>query len=128
MRCFRLQVYYDPHVQSVPALAVLLGIADVDRAHVEAALSEPGVLHQRPTDAAGPDDHDAVGAAQAEDVAQPRGELAHGIAQPALAERAEKGQVLAHLGGGGTAAAGEVSGRDGGVALPVRVLKESEVE
>ncbi len=123
-----LEVVDVPHHQAVPAGAHLLGVAVVYGRDVEAALAKAGILHQGAADATGPDDDDAIGAPQAEDVAQARGELAHRVAQSPLAEGAEEGQVLAHLGRGRGAAAGEVGGGDGGVALPVGVLEEPKVE
>src|SRR5438445_1568045 len=78
---------------------------------------------------AGPaDQHDAVRASQAQDVANPRGELRDRIAQAALAERAEEREVLAHLRRGGAAAPGQLGGGDGGLALRVELLEEPEVQ
>src|SRR5256885_7068615 len=55
-------------------------------------------------------------------------ELGHGVAEAALAERAEKRQVLADLGRGGPAAAGQLGGGDGGLALCGELLEESQVQ
>src|SRR5256886_15732440 len=85
--------------QAVPAGADLLRVLVVDRGDVEAALPKAGVLHERAADATRADQHDAIGAAQAQNVPDPGGELGDGIAQAALAERAEEREVLAHLRG-----------------------------
>src|SRR5438876_2708401 len=114
--------------ETVPAGADLLRIFVVNRGDVEAALPEAGILYQRAADPAGADQHDAVRASQAQDVANPRGELRDGIAQAALAERAEEREVLAHLRRGGAAAPGQLGGGDGGLALRVELLEEPEVQ
>src|SRR2546422_5880733 len=114
--------------ETVPAGADLLGIFFVNRGDVEAAMPEAGILHQRAADPAGADQYDAVGASQAQVVANPRGERRNGIAQAALAERAEEREVLAHLRRGGAAAPGELGGGDGGLALRVELLEEPEVQ
>src|SRR6266702_4659393 len=114
--------------QTVPAGADLLRVLVVNRGDVEAALPEAGILYQRAADPAGADQYDAVRASQAQDVANPRGELRDGIAQAALAERAEEREVLAHLRRGGAAAPGQLGGGDGGLALRVELLEEPEVQ
>src|SRR5437667_2651906 len=114
--------------ETVPAGADFLRILVVNRGDVEAALPEAGILYQRAADPAGANQHDAVRASQAQDVANPRGELRDRVAQTALAERAEEREVLAHLRRGGAAAAGQLGGGDGGLALRVELLEEPEVQ
>src|SRR5207244_2145390 len=87
-----------------PAGADLLGILVVDGGDVKAALAEAGVLDERTDDSPRADEHDAVGASQAQDVADAGGELGDRIPEPAFAEGAEEGEVLADLRRGGTAA------------------------
>src|SRR2546429_3319690 len=92
------------------------------------ALPKAGVLHERAADAARAHQHDAVVAAQAQDVADPGGELGDGIAQAALAERAEEREVLAHLRRGRAAAPGELGRGDGGLALGPELVEEPQVQ
>ena len=63
----------------------------------EAALAESAILRQGRADLSGADDDDAPLAAEAENLAQPAGELGHRVAEPALAERSEKREVLSDL-------------------------------
>src|SRR5712691_6014004 len=117
-----------PDDQSVPAGPDLLPVLVVDGRDVEAALAETGVLHQRAADPSRAYEHDAVGALEAEDVADLGGELAHRIAQAALAERAEEREILAHLGRRGAAAAREVRRGDSAATLDFGLLEVPEVE
>src|SRR5437870_6742519 len=115
------------HHHAVPAGADFLRVLVVNRRHVEAALPKAGVLNQRAADPPCPDEDDAVAALKPEDAADPRSELRDGIAEAALAEGAEEGQVLANLRRRGAAVAGELGGGDGGRALRVELLEEPEV-
>src|SRR5207247_224572 len=114
--------------ETVPARADLARVPVVNRRDVEAALPKPRVLHQRPADASRPDEHDAVRPLQPQDVAQARGELGDGVAEPPLAERAEEREILTHLRRRGRAAAGELGGGDGGLAQCVELLEEPQVQ
>src|SRR5439155_7498746 len=58
----------------------------------------------------------------------PGGEHGDRIAQAALAERPEEGEVLAHLRRGRAAAPGQLGGGDGGLALRGDLLEEPEVQ
>src|SRR5207253_10402290 len=100
----------------------------VTRGDMDGALQEAGIRSQHAADPPGANQHDAVRASQAQDVANPRGELRDRVAPPALAERAEQREVLAHLRRGGAAAAGQLGGGDGGLALRVELLEEPEVQ
>src|SRR2546429_6225576 len=92
------------------------------------ALPKAGVLHERAADAARAHQHDAVVAAQAQDVADAGGELGDGIPQAALTERAEEREVLPHLRGGRAAAPGELGRGDAGLALGVELLEDPQVQ
>ena len=97
---------------------------------MEAAVAEAPVLHQRPAHLPRAYQHDAVGSLQPEDVADPGGQLDDAVAQPALAERAEEGEVFADLGRRGAAQLGQLSRGDGGAVASLRgpLLEEPEVE
>ncbi len=70
--------------------ADLVGVVVVGGEDREAALAKAAILRERRADLAGADDHDAPLAAESEDLAQPAGELGHGVAEPALAEGSEE--------------------------------------
>jgi len=75
-----------------------------------------------------PDHHDAVRVLEPEDLAEPGGQGRDGVAEAAFAEGAEEGEVFAHLGGGGAAAARQLGGGDRGVALGLRLLEIAQVQ
>src|SRR6266581_3607544 len=128
LRQVGLEVADVAHDEAVPARADLLRILVVDRGDVEAALPEAGVLDQGAADAAGADEDDVIGAAQAEDVADLGGELGDRVAEAALAERAEEGEVFADLRRGGAAAPRQLGGGNRGLALGGELLEKPEVE
>ena len=109
-------------------MPIFLGIPIVDQHNFEAALPEPAVLDQRAADLARPDHGDSIGAAQSQDLAQPGEQLRHGVPEPAFAERAEEGEILADLRRRGATAGGQLLGTDGGHALQREILQESEVK
>src|SRR5207247_2035949 len=121
-------VAYIAHHQPVPAGADLARVFVIYRRDMEAALPKPRILGQRPADAPGAHQHDSIGPFEPQDLPQPTRELGHGVAEPALAEGAEEREVLAHLGRRGGAAAGELGGGDGGVALRVELLEEPQIQ
>src|ERR1041385_6676633 len=123
-----IQVANVAHAEAVPPPADLLGVLVVDRRHVEAALPKARVLDQGAADATGADEHDAIGAAQAQDVADAGDERGNGVAEAALAERPEEREVLADLGGGGAAAPRQLGRGDGGLALGIELLEKPQVE
>ena len=92
------------------------------------ALPEAAVLHQRAADLPRPDHRDPIAPLEAEDLAQPVGQLGHRIAQAALAERAEEREVLPHLGRRRPAPGGERARADRRDALPLELLEKAEVE
>src|SRR2546430_16496240 len=86
------------------------------------------IRRQRTADPPGADEDDAIGALEPEDLPEPTRELGHGVAEPALAEGAEEREVLAHLRRRGGAAAGELGGGNGGMALRVELLEEPQIQ
>ena len=104
-----------------------LGIVVVGAGDDEPALLEAVVAGQRRTDLAGADDDHPPVASQAEDLPQPSRQFGHRVAKSALAEGAEKGEVLPHLSGGRAAPLGELIARDRGQAATLEILEKSEV-
>src|SRR5439155_13162855 len=97
-------------------------------ADVTTALAESRVLRQGAADAPRPHHPDAVGALEAQDLAEPGRQCRDGVAETAFAEGAEEGEVLAHLGGSGAAAARQLGGGDGLVPLSLRLLEVAQVQ
>src|SRR4051812_15005500 len=111
--------------QAVPARADFARVLVVDRGDVKTALAKAVVLDERPAHPSRPDQHDAVAALKAKDVANAARQFGDGVAEAAFAEGAEEGEVFADLGGGGAAEAGQLARGDGG---RLGLLEESEVD
>ena len=107
--------------------ADLVRIVVVGGEDAEAALAESAILGEGRADLTGADDDDAPFAAESEDLAQASGQLGHGVAEPALSEGPEEGEVLSHLGRRRPAALRQLFARYGRQSAGLEVLQKAEV-
>src|SRR5205814_1340034 len=122
-----LEVVDVPNRDALERLPDLVRVGVVGGEDVEAALAEPAIGHERRPDLAGPDDDDLPLLAESEDLPQTAGELGHRVAQPALAEGPEEGQVLPDLGGRGPTPPGQLIAGDGGEPSRLEILQKPQV-
>src|SRR5204863_9861647 len=116
------------NLDSLQRATDLFGVRVVDGDDVVAALAEAPILRERGADLSGADDHDAPLAAEAEDLAECRRELGHGIPQSSLPERPEEREVLPHLRGGRSTTSRQLIAGNRGESPILEFLEESQVD
>src|SRR3977135_2225667 len=111
--------------QTVPTRADLARGLIRDRGDVEAPLAKAVILDERAAHPPRPDQNDAIPALETKDVADATRQFRDGVAEAAFAERAEEGEVFAHLCGRRPSQASQLSGRNGG---RLGLLQEAKVD
>src|SRR5439155_24399584 len=105
----RFEVFDVADDEAIPARADLAGILVEDRGDMKAALAKAVILHQRAAHAPRTNQHDAVAALQAQDVADAARQLGYGVPEAAFAEGAEEREVFADLRRGRAPQTGQLS-------------------
>ena len=116
------------HREIVDLAPDLRRIRVVEPDHPKAALLKSLVLRERGADLSDADDDHAPVALEPQNAPHALRELGHLIAEPALSERAEKGEILSHLRGGRAASRRQLFAGDGRESRVLEFLEKSQVQ